>query len=107
MYRNYFKIAIRNLRKNKVFSFINILGLSIGLACFMLIGAFVYSELSYDRYANDAKDIYRVMVSLTGNGDVAVYPNVDAAVGEGIRKAFPEVKSSTRLAPSGSNFISY
>ncbi len=106
MIKNYFKIAWRNLRKNKAFSFINIFGLAIGLTCFMLISVFVYSELSYDKYPAEAKDIYRVMLSSTGNGDVAVYPMVDIAVGEGIKNAFPEVKATTRLT-TANDFIKY
>ncbi len=97
---NYFKIALRNLRKNKAFSFINIFGLAIGLTCFMFIAVFVYNELSYDTYPMNAKNIYRVNVSVAGNGDVAVYPNVDNAVGEGIKDAFPEVKAFTRFSPA-------
>ena len=54
----------------------------------------------------NAKNIYRVNLSVTGNGDVAVYPNVDVAVGEGIKNAFPEVKASTRISPA-SDFIKY
>jgi len=106
MIKNYFKIALRNLKKNKAFSFINIFGLAIGLTCFMLIAAFVYNELSYDKYPADAKDIYRVILSVTGNGDIAAYPMVDVAVGEGIKNAFPEVKATTRLAPSN-DFVKY
>ncbi|MGN6530412.1 MAG: ABC transporter permease [Ginsengibacter sp.] len=106
MIKNYFKIALRNLRKNKTFSFINIFGLAVGLTCFMMIAAFVYNELSYDRYPSDAKNMYRVMLSVTGNGNVAIYPDVDFAVGQGIKNAFPEVKSFTRLAPA-SDFIKY
>jgi len=106
MIKNYFKIAFRNLQKNKVFSFINIFGLAIGLTCFMLIAIFVYSELSYDKYPAEAKNIYRVTLSVTGNGDVAVYPNVDVAVGEGIKNAFPEVIASTRISPAR-DFVKY
>lgn len=106
MIKNYFKIAWRNLRKNKAFSFINIFGLAIGLTCFMLIAAFVLNELSYDKYPAEAKNIYRVILSVTGNGDVAAYPDVDVAVGEGIKNAFPEVKATTRLALAN-DFIKY
>ena len=72
--------------------------MAIGLTCFMLIAVFVYNELSYDKYPAEAKNIYRVTLSVTGNGDVAVYPNVDVAVGEGIKNAFPEVKAFTRIS---------
>ncbi|QEC65976.1 FtsX-like permease family protein [Panacibacter ginsenosidivorans] len=106
MIRNYLKIAFRNLRKNKIFSVINIVGLAIGLTCFMLITVFVYDELSYDKYADEADNIYRINLSATGNGDVAVYPNVDVAVGEGMKNAFPEIKASTRISPA-SDFVKY
>ena len=99
MVKNYFKTAWRNLRKNKIFSLINVLGLAIGLTCFMLISVFVHSELNYDRYPVEAKNIYRVNLSATGNGNVAVYPDVDLAVGEGIKNAFSEVKAFTRISP--------
>jgi len=106
MLKNYFKTAWRNLRRNKVFSLINILGLAVGLTCFMLIAVFVYHELSYDKYSANARDIYRVNLSVTGNGDVAVYPNVDLAVGQGMKNAFPEVKAVTRISPA-SDFVKY
>jgi len=106
MIKNYLKIALRNLRKNKAFTFINIFGLAIGLTCFMLIAVFVYNELSYDKYPADGKNIYRVNLGVTGNGDVAVYPNVDVAVGEGIKNAFPEVKAFARVSPA-SDFVKY
>lgn len=99
MIKNYLKTAWRNLRKNKIFSFINVLGLAIGLCCFMLIAVFVYDELSFDKYPAEAKNIYRVTLSATGNGDVAVYPDVDMGVGEGIKNVFSEVKALTRLSP--------
>ena len=50
MLKNYIKIALRNITRSKVFSFINISGLAIGLTCFMLIAVYVYNELNYDRY---------------------------------------------------------
>jgi len=106
MFKNYFKIAWRNLMKNKTFSFINIIGLAIGLTCFVFISIFVFNELSYDRYPANAKDIYRVQLSVTGNGDVAVYPDVDYAVGTGMKDAFPEIKDFTRLSPA-TDFVKY
>ena len=60
MIRNYLKIAWRNLLKNKLYSFINIFGLAIGLTCFLLISLYVLEELSYDRYFKDTERIYRV-----------------------------------------------
>jgi putative ABC transport system permease protein len=70
------------------------------------MAVFVFDELSYDKYPADANNIYRVNLSVTGNGDVAVYPNVDYAVGEGMKNAFPEVKSFTRITTAG-DFVKY
>ncbi|MFN8353104.1 MAG: ABC transporter permease [Spirosomataceae bacterium] len=106
MLSNYLIIAKRNLWTHKAFSLINIVGLAIGLACFILIAVFVYDELNYDTYAAHAKNIYRVQINVTGNGDVAVYPNVDFAVGEGMKNAFPEIKNFTRLNRA-SDFVKY
>lgn len=100
MLMNYIKTALRSFRRNKSFSIINIAGLAFGLTCFILMGVFVIDELSFDRYADDANNIYRVHLNVTGNGDVAVYPNVDFAVGDGMKSAFPEIKTFTRISPA-------
>lgn len=107
MIRNYFKIAWRNLVKNKTFSFINIFGLSVGLTCFMLIAAFVYDELTFDRYAKNAGQIYRVGLHLDENGGTTDFGIVDAAVGQGIKNSYPEVTNVTRLTRRGQLFIKY
>ena len=60
MFKNYFKTALRNLTRNKVYSFINITGLSLGLACSMLIILYVKDEVSYDRFHGDVNRIYRI-----------------------------------------------
>ncbi|MGM9507064.1 ABC transporter permease [Larkinella sp. GY13] len=107
MLQNYFKIAWRNLVKNKVFSLINIVGLSVGLTCCILITAFVVDELSYDRYPAQADQIYRVGLHLTVNDAITDFPNVDVAVGQGIKNAFPEVEATTRLLRWNQVFIRY
>ncbi|MBS1662850.1 MAG: ABC transporter permease [Bacteroidetes bacterium] len=106
MLRNYFKIALRNLRKNKIFSLINILGLSVGLACCLLIGAYVHEETSYDQYMPASSDIYRVNVSMVTQG-VSTYPMVDVAVGPGMKTAYPEIKAFTRLERFGGIYAKY
>ncbi|WP_428654595.1 ABC transporter permease [Runella sp.] len=68
MLRNYFKIALRNLAKNKVYSFINIGGLAVGMAVAMLIGLWIYDELSYDKYHQNYDRLAQVMQHQTFNG---------------------------------------
>jgi putative ABC transport system permease protein len=107
MIKNFIITAWRNLGRNKVFSFINVFGLAIGLACCMLITAYLYSELTYDTYAANARQIYRVALHSNGNNTAADFPNVDVAVGSGIKNAFPEVIASTRLTNRGPVFVKY
>ena len=61
MIKNYLKIAWRNLKKNKIFSLINILGLTIGITVCMMIFLFIMNEFSFDSFHKDKKNIYRVM----------------------------------------------
>jgi putative ABC transport system permease protein len=107
MIKNFIITAWRNLRRNKVFSFINVFGLAAGLACCMLISSYLYSELTYDTYPANAKQIYRVGLHSNGNNAVADFPMVDIAVGEGIKNAYPEVLATTRLYNNGPAFVRY
>ncbi|HEY2727488.1 MAG TPA: ABC transporter permease, partial [Parafilimonas sp.] len=61
MFKNYFKTAFRNLTRNKIYSFINIAGLSLGLACAMLIMLYVKDEVSFDRFHKNVNNIYRIV----------------------------------------------
>src|SRR5260370_650654 len=106
MLTNYIKIAIRNLRRNGVFSAINIFGLAVGLAACLLIAAYVRDETHYDRFASRARDIYRVDLHVTGNA-TAHYPMVDAAVGPGMASTYPAIEAFTRLMHLGDNFVHY
>ncbi len=107
MIKNYIKTAWRSLKRNKIFSFINVFGLSVGLACCMLICAYVYSELNYDQYPAQAKQMYRVGLRSIENNGVSEYPMVDIAVAQGIKNMFPEVLETTRLTGRGPVFIKY
>ena len=68
MFRNYFKTAIRNILKQRIYSLINIIGLSIGIASFVLIGLYIADELSYDRYHEKSDRIYRLVNVYDFNG---------------------------------------
>ena len=98
MIKNYFKIAWRNMMKNKVFSFINIFGLCAGLVCCMLISLYILNETSYDKYQKNADSIYQVETEFTGLGNFKKLPNTPAAMGEVMKSTFPEIKQTTRLA---------
>jgi putative ABC transport system permease protein len=97
MYKNYFKIAFRNLWKNKIFSAINILGLAIGLACCILMFLFILNDLSFDKFNVHANNIFRVTSIADGpdgKSNLAVTPSLWAPL---MKKDYPEIKNYVRL----------
>jgi putative ABC transport system permease protein len=103
MIKNYLKIAFRNLVKHKVFGLINIVGVAIGLACFLLLSLYVRDELSYDRYHENADRIYRVSRTFLSKDGTESLRLGHAAppFGPLIKQDFPEVEESVRLLESG------
>ena len=106
MIKNYIKIAWRNLIKNKGFTAINIIGLSLGIGCFIVIAMFVTDELSYDKYHEHANDIYRINSDIRfGGTDLSMAVSADP-MGETLKNDYPEVEQYVRLyASSGSKLI--
>ena len=95
MLKNYLKIAWRNLIKNKVFSFINIAGLAIGLSCFLLITLYVMDELSFDKYNDKADRIYRIN-SRFGGAEQQM-PLTSDMMGGLLKKDYPQIEQYTRI----------
>jgi putative ABC transport system permease protein len=107
MIKNYFKMALRSLLKQKGFSFINIFGLATGMACSLLIFLFVKDETSYDRFHHDAGQIYRVVKDFV-NDDGSRLPDATTppALAPAMQKDIPEVAITTRVFPGwGANFL--
>lgn len=106
MIKNYFKIAFRNLWKNKGFTFINIAGLAIGLACFILIAMYVVDELSYDRFYPNAERTYRVDGDIKFGGNQLKLCVSSDPMGPILKKDYPQVKEYTRVyASEGSKLV--
>ena len=100
MLKNYFKIAIRSLLKNKVYSFLNISGLSVGMAACLLIFQYVSREVSYDKFHEDYENIYRIQYNFYKEGRTifecaAAVP----AVGPFMKENLPEVLEFSRAYP--------
>ncbi len=107
MIRNYLKSAWRNIRKNKLFSFINILGLSIGIATCFIIMLYVQDELSYDRFNKNADNIVRVVFHANLNGGKIDESVSMPPVAQTMKKDFPEVRDATRILSFGNPQIIY
>ena len=101
MLRNYFKIAFRNLWKNKGFSAINILGLAIGITSCLIIMLFVYNELSYDRFNVKSSRIVRVTFQGSAAGEKFNEASIMPPVAQTIKSDFPEVEDATRIRDFG------
>lgn len=97
MFRNYLKIAFRNLLKNKVYSLINIFGLAIGMAACFFIFQYVRFELSYDKFHQNADNIYRVPITYDGGFSKGTNVANHPAVGPAMKAEFPEVIAQTRV----------
>ncbi|MEP5610603.1 MAG: FtsX-like permease family protein [Cyclobacteriaceae bacterium] len=109
MFKNYIKIGFRNLWKYKSSTVINIVGLSIGLAAFVLIALFVKDEFSYDRHFEGAEDIYRVTVkNYTVDGDVSrQWAFASAGHAERLKEDYSDITHAARFHPWAFPDISY
>ena len=109
MLKNYLKIALRNLKKHKAYTFINVFGLAFGMACCIAIALFVRDEVSYDRFVDDADRIYRVALDVSLQGQEIRTAYTSRPLGPTLRTDFPEVEYATRLwyDPAGSMVVRY
>lgn len=100
MIRNYFRIALRNLRKSPGYSFINIFGLASGLACFILILIFVQHEFAYDIFHKKADQIYRVIQRRPASSGTKYWAATSPALAGSLKQQFPEVQVATAVFPT-------
>ncbi len=105
MLKNYLKIALRNLLKNKSYSIINITGLAIGLTVSLLIGLYVTEELSYDRFHENGDRLYRVVESYTSNGQETWYASTFSALPAALQAEFPSIEHTTHVYPTNGLII--
>lgn len=97
MVKNFFKVALRNMRKQSLFSLINILGLSIGIAASLFVLLYVTDELSYDKFHSDIEKMYRIDLSGNIAGQEIVTSNSCPPLGPALVAEIPEIVSSLRM----------
>lgn len=107
MFKNYILIAFRTLKKNKVFSFINISGLAVGLACFFLMIILIQFESSFDDFHENSKNIYRVVQKVNEGSyqGSSYYCGSDAPLAGALMANVPEVKAATRYLVSDNTLL--
>ena len=104
MFRNYLKVAVRNLKRHKGYSFINIAGLAIGMACSILIAIFVFYELSFDKHHDKAKQVYRVCAQFGPTTDMRGAFTAPPMAQELLNDC-PEIIHAARYSPWPRNYL--
>ncbi len=107
MFKNYLKIAWRNLLKNKGYSLINIGGLAIGLACFLLIAVFISDELSFDSYHKKKDNIYRLVHHRSEQDPTETWIWGNAPVGPALKSDFPEIVEKVQFSGISDILLEY
>lgn len=100
MFKNYLKIALRNLVRNKSYSFINIFGLAIGISCFILISLYVTHELSFDKFHENGDRIYRVVESYNTDDEQNWYATTFSALATTLKNEFPVLRHVSHVYPT-------
>lgn len=107
MFRNYIKVAFRNILRYKGYSFINIVGFAIGLACCLMILIYTMDELSYDRYNRNLDRLYRVRLEAALGGHNTNGPITCAPLAQAMMAEIPEVQAATRFRNFGFPVLRY
>jgi len=101
MLKSYIRVALRNLRSNKIFSVINIAGLAVGLAVFWLMALYIAGELNYDRVSPNADRIYRVVESGTWSGGSFKLAITSPPFAPALKRDYPEIEAAARIDADG------
>jgi len=97
MIKNYLAVAVRNILRHKVYSFINIMGLAVGMACCMIILLIIQDTLSYDRFHENAADIYRIIQKVKFANCSEKWAITSGPVGPSLKKDFPDIINAARI----------
>lgn len=110
MFKNYFKMALRTMRKHRVVSLINLFGLTVGITCCLLIAVYVFDEMSYDRYNKNADNVYRVERTFLNPDTKAVSLELGAIAPPAanlLTTDFKQIKAITSIYPGGGPTLQY
>src|SRR6188768_430948 len=107
MLANYFKIALRNLSRNRTYAMINICGIAVGMTAFSLFALYVVDELSYDRFHDKADRIVRVVHHAAWDGGEAHHAVTSAAFAPALKSTYPEIEQAVRIVPEGGGVLHF
>jgi putative ABC transport system permease protein len=107
MFKNYIKIALRNISRTKIFTFINIIGLAIGMAGTLMMLMYVANELSYENFHKNRNQIFRVSVDYGDKNSKMQFAGAMPALGPTLKEEFPEVENSVRFERDEHTLLEY
>ncbi len=108
MFKNYIKVTLRYLFRNKTFSFINIVGMAMGMTSFALISLWVQDELSYDGFHDNFDRLYRVVnYEKYSEGEEVYFSQCSALQGPALKSNYPEILDYTRIRHSSNQIVNY
>jgi predicted permease len=107
MFKNYFKIAWRNLLRNKGFSLTNLLGLTIGITCTVLIFLWVQDELTYNKFHANYNSIYKIMAHRDFNNQVFTDENMVLPLAKTLKEKLPQIKNAVVTTHQQSHVLTY
>jgi len=105
MLKNYFTVALRNFTRHQFYSFINIIGLTTGLACSLFIYLWVRDELKVNMFHNNIDRLYQVMINIKGGDNVITWENTPGPLAEELRSNFPEVTHIAQVYNEGDHLF--
>ncbi len=97
MFKNYFIVALRQLKQNAGFTLLNVFGLALGLTCSLLILLWIQDELSYDKFHKKYETVYQVLGNQTYDGKTFTFPSTPGLLAESLKAEVPEIKNTTRV----------
>src|SRR3954465_7281636 len=97
MIKNYLKVALRTLGRNKLYTVLNLAGLTFGLTCFLLIGLYIFDELTFDTQHSKSDRIYRVIEYKNVNGEPTAIAAAGYQLAEESKKTIPAVENTARV----------
>ena len=106
MLRNYLITAARNIRRHKLYAFVNIFGLALGLSVFMLIALFIQFELSYDKFHENHNRIYRIEQNMVLNNQTVQDAGLPPPLSRALKADYPEIEAITRVKSGGTPVLS-
>ncbi len=107
MLRNYLLLAFKNFKKQKLFSLINILGLTMGITCCLMIFLFIMNEFSYDKFFKNGKDIYRIYRVGNTNGELRNIPWVSGPYAKALQTDYPDMVKATMRVQPDNDLVTY